>query len=66
MTSAAAPVPSGKRERRIAALLRRADHLEARIAAAAPEKQLTYDVREAHALRWAIHELEAIHQRSPS
>ena len=55
---AAAKTPEQARAARITALRRRADHLEARIAAA-QEKRLTYDVREAHALRWAITELEA-------
>lgn len=51
-----------KRARRIGMLLRRAAHLEARIAAS-PDRKLTYDQAEASALRWAVRELEKQHPR---
>jgi hypothetical protein len=48
--------PERKRQRRLEALRRRADHLQQRIAES-PGRNLSYDHRELGALRWAIDEL---------
>lgn len=60
--STAAPVTPRKRARRIAALRRRAEHLEKRIAAD-PVRPADHDKTEIAALRWAIAELE---QKEPT
>ena len=51
----------GKAARRIARLRRRQAHLEQRVAAN-PERDLSFDVAEAVALRWATEELETFSQ----
>lgn len=49
--------PEGTPALRLHILQRRADHLQQRITAN-PDKNLSHDVREVEALRWAIAELE--------
>ncbi|QNK66061.1 hypothetical protein [Variovorax sp. PAMC26660] len=49
--------PESKRARRLGMLRRRAEHLQRRIVEN-PSRNLTYDVAELGALRWALGELD--------
>ena len=57
---------SNRGRRKIASLIRRADHLKARIINS-PNKDLTFDKQELAALDWALQQLEALDEaRLPS